>query len=62
MPLPEEAREHATAFEPPDGPGRWLVVVDLRTAEEGRSDLSLEGVVVETDAGPVVGVHDVHAL
>ena len=30
----------------------WQIIVDLWTAEEGRSDLILEGEVVETSAGP----------
>ena len=38
----------------------WDVLVDLWTAEEGRSDLVLGGMVVETSAGPRLTVHMVY--
>lgn len=38
----------------------WDILVDLWTAEEGRSDLVLEGRVVETSAGPRLTVHMVY--
>ncbi len=41
--LPDEAWAYSEHF--PIGPGEWGVVVDLWTAEEGRSDLSLEATV-----------------
>jgi hypothetical protein len=39
---------------------RWDILVDLWTAEEGRSDLVLEGWVEETDAGPRLTIHMVY--
>lgn len=38
----------------------WEVLIDLWTAEEGRSDLVLHGHVVETSAGPLLTVHAVY--
>lgn len=38
----------------------WEVLVDLWTAEEGRSDLVLQGTVVETSAGPRLTIHMVY--
>jgi hypothetical protein len=38
----------------------WEILVDLWTAEEGRSDLVLEGKVVETSAGPRLTIHMVY--
>ena len=38
----------------------WEIVVDLWTAEEGRSDLVLAGNVVETSTGPLLTVHAVY--
>ena len=38
----------------------WDILVDLWTAEEGRSDLVLSGKVVETHAGPRFTVHMVY--
>jgi hypothetical protein len=60
--LPDEAWDVATALELADQPGTWHVVVDLWTEEEGHSDLSMEALVIETDDGPVVRVHDIHVL
>jgi hypothetical protein len=40
----------------------WSVVVDLRTLEEGRSDLAIELTVHEQAGGFVVEVHDLHVL
>jgi hypothetical protein len=39
---------------------RWDILVDLWTAEEGRSDLVLEGWVAETDSGPRLTIHMVY--
>jgi len=39
---------------------RWDILVDLWTAEEGRSDLVLGGWVAETDAGPRLTIHMVY--
>ena len=38
----------------------WDVLVDLWTAEEGRSDLVLAGKVVESQAGPRFTIHMVY--
>jgi hypothetical protein len=38
----------------------WDILVDLWTAEEGRSDLVLAGWVDETDAGPHLTIHMVY--
>jgi hypothetical protein len=38
----------------------WEVLVDLWTAEEGRSDLVLAGNVIETSEGPRLTVHMVY--
>jgi hypothetical protein len=39
---------------------RWDILVDLWTADEGRSDLVLGGKVVETPNGPRLSVHMVY--
>lgn len=38
----------------------WDILVDLWTAEEGRSDLVLDGKVVETSTGPRLTIHMVY--
>jgi len=38
----------------------WDVLVDLRTAEEGRSDLVLSGKVEETASGTLFRIHMVY--
>jgi hypothetical protein len=38
----------------------WDILVDLWTAEGGRSDLVLEGKVIETSAGPRLTIHMVY--
>jgi len=40
----------------------WWVVVDLWTAEEGRSDLSLEGYVIDDGEAIRVLVSNVHVM
>jgi hypothetical protein len=35
----------------------WQILVDLWTAEEGRSDMVLDGSVVETGEGPRLTIH-----
>lgn len=40
--------------------GHWDILVDLWTVEEGRSDLVLDGRVVETPSGPRLSVHMVY--
>jgi hypothetical protein len=44
------------------GGDRWSVVVPLWTEEEGRSDLSLEGVVERVGGRLVLHLDDVHVL
>ena len=45
------------------GPRRWSVRFDLWTAQEGRSDLTLELTIVERgDGGVFVEVDDLHVL
>jgi hypothetical protein len=39
---------------------QWDILVDLWTAEEGPSDLVLQGRVAETDAGPRLTIHMVY--
>ncbi len=60
VPLPPEAWEHAMAGETVE-PRVWWVTVDLWTAEEGRSDLTLEGHILDRDP-PVLTIDDVHVL
>jgi len=63
VPLPDEAWESAEAICVAPGPPRvWAFVVDLWTAEEGRSDLSMEGEVTETPNGLAVVVSDIHVM
>jgi hypothetical protein len=40
--------------------GHWTILLDLWTAEEGRSDLVLSGDVIETSAGPRLTIHLVY--
>jgi len=60
--LPEEAWDFAEAFELDDEPGTWHVVIDLWTEEEGRSDLSMEALVIDDEADPLVRVSDIHVM
>mgnify|MGYP003452711211 FL=1 len=63
VPLPEDAWESAeVVFEDPGPPRVWGVVIDLWTAEEGRSDLSMEAEVIETSNGLAVVVSDIHVM
>ena len=73
--IAEQIREYvaeygATLVELPDETWRtsvaqwmgthWEILVDLWTAEEGRSDLVLAGDVVETSAGPLLTLRGVY--
>jgi hypothetical protein len=40
--------------------GHWDILVDLWTAEEGRSDMVLDCEVVETATGPRITIHTVY--
>jgi hypothetical protein len=57
MELPEEAWQTSCAQWMH---GHWDVLVDLWTAEEGRSDLVLDARVFETDGGFQIEVHLVY--
>lgn len=43
-------------------PARWSVRMNLWTAEEGRSDLSLELTIVEGPDGHAIELDDIHVL
>ena len=43
-------------------PPRWSVRVGLWTADEGRSDLSVELTVIEDESGYVIELDDIHVL
>lgn len=62
VPLPEEAWAWAERGRCVDDPDTWWVVVDLWTAEEGRSDLSMEAMVREEDGALQIALHDVHVM
>ena len=62
IPLPDEAWDSAEAFELDDEPGTWQVVIDLWTEEEGRSDLSMEALVIDDETDPLVRVNDIHVM
>lgn len=61
VPLPDEAWRFAKAIPRDDG-RRWYVMVDLWTAEEGRSDLTLEAEVREHRDGLVIEVENIHVM
>ena len=61
LPLPNEAWAHAQAWQN-DEAGVWSVVIDLWTAEEGRSDLSLEATLIEAPSELLVQIDDIHVL
>lgn len=60
--LPDEAWAYSHHFPEPGQPGAWAVVIDLWTAEEGHSDLSLEATVWDDGTDIVVKVHNIHML
>jgi hypothetical protein len=63
VPLPDEAWEVAeVVFDDPGPPRVWGFIVDLWTAEEGRSDLSMEGAVTETTTGLAVVISNIHVM
>ena len=59
---PEEAYEFGEVGPVTARPGEWWIVVPLWTAEEGRSDLSLELTAIPTDDGHRFEVADLHVL
>ena len=60
--LPAEAWDHAERGRLSNSPEAWWVVVDLWTAEEGRSDLSMEATVQEVDGKVRVVIDNVHVM
>jgi hypothetical protein len=60
--LPDDVWAVADRTPMPDRPDTWWVVVPLWTAEEGRSDLSLEAYVVDDSRGIRVILHDAHVM
>jgi hypothetical protein len=60
---PSEAYEHLDVIQVHNAlPPRWSVRVNLWTAEEGRSDLSLELTLVQTGEDFAIEVDDIHVL
>ena len=51
-----------TDHEPTDKPDVWDVSVDLWTAEEGRSDLTLEGQVRDDGSAVILRIERIHTL
>lgn len=60
--LPEDAYALAQAGPVTTRPGEWWIVVPMWTAEEGRSDLSLELSAIPTGEGHRFEVRDLHVL
>lgn len=60
--LPAEAWRYAERGRWSNLPDAWWVVVDLWTAEEGRSDLSMEATVRERDGQVLVVIDNVHVM
>jgi len=60
--LPRDAYELAEAGPLTTRSGEWWIVVPLWTAEEGRSDLSLELSAIPTREGHRFEVLDLHVL
>jgi hypothetical protein len=60
--LPDDAWQFADVYTVGDGASTWYVVLDVWTAEEGRSDLSLEAEIRETPEGLVVQVENIHVM
>jgi len=59
--LPDAVWDVAEAGET-SAAGTWWVVVPLWTDDEGPSDLSMEGTIVEAGSELVVTINDVHVL
>lgn len=60
--LPDEAWAYSEHFPEAEQPGAWSVFIDLWTAEEGHSDLTLEATVWDDGTDVVVKVHNVHVM
>lgn len=64
VPLPADAwtrPERASVGRLNDGTG-WYFVLDLWTREEGRSDLSLEGTLLEKSGGVRLVIDNIHVM
>jgi hypothetical protein len=62
VPLPEAAFEASMAYQHDAQRSHWAVDLDLWTAEEGRSDLTLSATVVEDGDDVRVEIDDLHVL
>lgn len=60
--LPAEAWDFSEHGERVGAPGSWWVIVDLWTAEEGRSDLSMEATVWDDGSSVAAKVDNVHVM
>ena len=60
--LPDQAFDLAESGTVTARPGEWWIVVPMWTAEQGRSDLSLELAAVPTHDGHRLEVTDLHVL
>jgi hypothetical protein len=60
--LPDDAFDLVEVGEVTARPGEWWIVVPMWTAEEGRSDLSLELATFPTQDGHRLAVSDLHVL
>lgn len=61
--LPEAAwhPKYASVQALDDGSG-WTFLLDLWTVEEGRSDLTMEGGLLDGKDGPGVLIHNIHVM
>lgn len=60
--LPDEAWAYSEHGPWVNAPGSWWVIVDLWTAEEGRSDLSMEATVWDDGISTSAKVDNVHVM
>ncbi|HET8631749.1 MAG TPA: hypothetical protein VFL91_30360 [Thermomicrobiales bacterium] len=62
--LPEDAfvPDYVMAYRDGANPTLWSIDLTLWTAEEGRSDLTLQVLARETPAGAVITIEDLHVL
>lgn len=62
VPIPKDGTDEADVYPLDGAPGRFAVDVPLWTQEEGRSDLTLSLIVVETHDAVEVSINDLHVL
>ena len=60
--LPDAAWELAVCYQIDGKPGVFAVDLPLWTREEGRSDLTLQFMLMVTDKGPRLEIDDLHVL